>query len=245
MKKAIAIIVSLAALTYIGLAYANEGENSQETNKKQWEQNREARKKEWEQNREQKKTEWEQKREEWKAERSQAIEKWKEEKMRLRLAFKEKFTQERCAKIEEKIKERSAEFAEKKEKHANVYNNLLARIDKFITRFEAFNTANPGKITPESIAKLKADRDQLAKLIADFKTNYADYFAKFSVAKNFTCGETEGQFRSSLVDAKGYLKGVHAAAANIRQFVRETIHPDLLDIKKQIAKAKGETADQD
>jgi len=264
-KKAIAIFMSLFALAYVSLAWADEGngesqndtEKTQEQGKKQWEQDREQKKKEWEQDREQKKKEWEQKREQmktdweqqrekWKTEKQQALEKWKKEKETLKAEFKEKFTTERCAKIEERIKNRTEWFNGSKEKHGKVYANLLSRIDKFIAKFEAFNAnpANTTKIDQAKIDKLKADRDILAKMITDFKTAYADYFTKLKGTNNYTCGHSEGEFRASLVDAKTYLKTVRDNAAAIRKYVRETILPDLLAVKKEIARIKGDNDEE-
>jgi hypothetical protein len=274
MKKTIAILMSIAALAYVGIAVASDVEDSanktekqnepvkdqaekqreevkkqkelqREQIKDQAEQQREETKKIWEQRREQVKTEWEQKREEMKTEREQALEGLKLEKENFIKTLKNKFEADKCLKIQERVKEKASKFGESKEKHVKVYVNLLGRIDKFIVRFAAFNEAHPNAITAESVAKLKADRDTLAGLIADFKTNYADYFTKFRSAENFTCGQTEGQLRSSLADSKVYLKGVHGAADNIRKFVKNTVLPDILAIKKQIAAAGGEKDDED
>jgi len=242
-KKSVAIALSLFTLAYVGLALAegeengtqNETEKTQEQNKKQWEQNREQRK-----------IEWEQKREEWKTEREQAIENLKQKKEEFQ-TMRDKFTEERCARIEEKIKNRTEWFSGSKEKHASVYTNLLNRIDKFIARFEAFNAnpANTTKIDSEKIQKLKDDRAHLADLITNFKSSFADYFTKLKGAENFTCGHSEGEFRSSLLDARTYLKTVHENAAAIRIYVRETILPDFLAIKKEVAQIKGENGQED
>lgn len=234
MKKVIAIALAVAAFTSVSLAFADELAVKPEGTRETWKQE----KVEFQQKRMQIAQDFKTKMADWRTERQQALENLKQEKLKLREQFKEKFTAERCAKIQERINNKSARFEDRKEKHATVYANLLARVDKFIKRFEDFNAANPDKKV--DITKLKADRDQLAKLIEDFKTSYSEYFSKWSVAKNFKCDGTEGKFRTTIVDAKAYLKGVHETAASIRKFMKETILPDMLEVKKQIAKARGE-----
>jgi hypothetical protein len=123
----------------------------------------------------------------------------------------------------------------------SAYSNLLKRIDKFIARFETFNSTSTTKL---DLTEIKADRDQLVVLIANFKTSYTEYVAKISATKNLTCGHSEGEFRSALVDARTYLKTVHDNAAAIRTFVRETVLSDLLELKKQVAEIKGEVTDE-
>ena len=236
LKKAAIIAVSIVALASVSLVLAEEnGDNTNTDAENTQEQNNNV----WKQNREQRKAEMEQKREEWKTQRQQELEKLKAQKEEFR-AMREKFTEERCAKIEERIKNRTEWFNSSKEKHTAVYANLLNRIDKFITRFDNFNAASATKIDPEKIQKLKDDRAQLAILVDNFKTSLSEYFTKLNATKNFTCGHSEGEFKSALLDARTYLKPVHENAAAIRTYVRETIYPDILAIKKEIAKIRGE-----
>lgn len=241
LKKAAIIAVSIVALASVNLVLAEENGDNTNTDTKN---TQEQIKNEWRQNREQRKAEMEQKREQWKAEREQELENLKAQKEKFK-EMREKFTEERCAKIEERIKNRTEWFNNSKEKHTTVYANLLNRIDKFITRFDNFNAANATKIDPAKIQKLKDDRAQLVILIDNFKTSFSDYFTKLNGAKNFTCGHSEGEFKNALLDARTYLKSVHENAAAIRKYVRETILPDILAIKKEIAKIRGENENQE
>lgn len=228
-KKTFVILLSLMLAVSFSVALAEE-------NKGESQSTREQKKAELEQ----KKAQWKAEREEWKTERQQELEKAKARKEEFK-AMREKFTAERCARIQERVNNRIENFGSGKEKHMSAYNNLLNRIDKFIARFEAFNTTSPTKL---DLTEIKADRAQLTVLIANFKTSYTEYVAKISATKNLTCGHSEGEFRSALVDARTYLKTVHDNAAAIRTFVRETVLPDLLELKKQVAEIKGEAADE-
>jgi hypothetical protein len=238
MKKVIAIIISIAALAMGSVAFAeatptlfSEGGNQQGQRQERKDMRSGIR---------QERQDMRQNRVESLEQKKQFAQDRLENKKQLMLQFKEKLTAERCAKVEEKMAERTAKFEAAKEKHATVYQNLLARIDKFITRFTEFDKANPGKIDAAKLAKIKTDRATLETMITDFKTQFASYFTQLGGAKKLTCGASEGEFRGSLLDARASLVEVRAQAAAIRTFVRETVIPDLLAVKKEIAAAKGE-----
>ena len=233
MKKAIAIIASLAALAYVGLAYANEDEggNRQENN---WEQQKEQKKRKFEQERESLKQEWEKAKEESK----KAREKFKnefglrlEEKKKLREEFRNKFTEERCAKIQERVLERASYFDNREGKHKKVYVNLVNRINKFISRFKAAGL---------DTTRVEGYLAELQTKINTFKTDYTAYITKLKESRNLTCGHSEGEFRSILVDTKTLLKVVHADAAEIRKYVRTVILPEIKVLKAQMPKEQDD-----
>ena len=252
-KKIFAIALSLLALAYVGLAYADDSESGDEQNtnqEQQGETDKKQKKKEWEQKREDAKQEWEQKREglkqEWETAREAAKdirEKIKdefalrlEEKKKLKEEFKEEFTEERCAKIEEKIAERTAHFDERKGKHQKIYNNLVNRVNKFITRFKAAGLTT---------TTLEGYLSELQTKIDKFKTDYVAYIAKLQESKSLTCGHAEGEFRAILVDARALLKIVHADAADIRTYIRTVIFPEIRVLKAQIPEEQDEESKGD
>jgi len=157
--------------------------------------------------------------------RKAALAEIREEKERLRSEFKEKFTAEKCARVQERIQNRLSLFAGAKEKHTAVYVNLVNRINKFIARADA------QKLDTTTI---KSHLAELETKIALFKTDYAAYAAKLAETKNYTCGHSEGDFKGVLLESKTLLKQVHADAADIRTYVRETILPDLKALKSQM-----------
>jgi chromosome segregation ATPase len=232
MKKTIAIVASIAALAYVSLAFAEEnaGNNQGTTGTNQ------ERKIELGQKRGIIKAEWEQKKEQWKTDRENILEKWKQEKERLREEFKEKFTEERCARIQKRIEERTSNFDEREGKHKKVYENLVNRINKFITRFETANL---------DTANLKSYLATLQEKIDKFSTDYAAYIAKLKESKNFTCGHSEGEFKGVLVDARAELKLVHEDAAGIRTYMRDTIIPEIKALKDKMPKNEEKSDDND
>lgn len=171
------------------------------------------------------------KKNEWKLRRAEFLSNLKAEKDRLRLEFKEKFTAERCARVQERIQNRLSLFADAKEKHTSVYINLVNRINKFIARADALKL---------DTATIKSHLATLQEKIDKFKEDYAAYAAKLKETKNYTCGHSEGEFKGVLLESKTLLKQVHADAADIRTYVRETILADIRVLKAQMPDAEDE-----
>ena len=165
-------------------------------------------------------------RSEWREKRTELLDKLKAEKEELKNKFKEKFTEEKCNRVQARIENRNGFFKGTYEKHTAVYVNLVDRINKFITRADAAKL---------DTTKIKADLATLQDKIEKFKDDYAAYKAKFDETKNYTCGHSEGDFKAALLDARELLKTVHADAADIRKYVRETILPDIKNLKNQMA----------
>lgn len=244
MRKTLAFVLSLFALAYVGLVYADDGENGDgqnidreqqkdqnEDQKQEREKIREQEKQKFEQERESLKQEWEKTRESVKNEREQFKEQLSqrlEEKKNLLAEFKNKFADDRCAKIEEKIQERTSHFDERESAHQKVYVNLENRISKFISQF-AVAGIDEAKITP-----LRAHLSELQAMRSSFKEDYAKYIASLKGSKNLTCGHSEGEFRASLVETKVLLKAVHTDAAAIRTYVRTVILPEIKVLKAQM-----------
>lgn len=166
--------------------------------------------------------------EQWKEQRQASLEKIKQQKEEFK-ANREKFTAERCAKINERVQERTTNFDSAGAKHTKVYANLIERINKFITRFDE------AKLDTTTI---KSHLALLQTKIDKFKEDYAAYIAKLKETKTVTCGHSEGEFKGTLLEARTLLKTVHADAADIRTYVRETILVDLKVLKAQLPKTE-------
>ena len=247
MKKAIVVILSLAFVASVSFAFAEElaiRPESAGNNSRQSKEERTA------------------VRNQWKLERQAALDQLKQQKEEYRATRKQELTETRCARIEEKIQNQTSKLGTAKVKHMSVYLNMQNRIQKFIDRFDAFYLANPGEEDATNLNKLKKDfgysastettttdttavvdttaPTTLKSLIDAFQTSLTDFTVKLGAAKKTTCQSTEGELQGTLADTRVYLKSVHDNAAAIRTFVRGTILPDLLAVKKDIASLRGE-----
>lgn len=176
---------------------------------------------------------WEAQKEEWRTERQEVLDNLRQQKEEFK-KLKEKFTEERCARIQERLQNREANFEEVKEKHLSVYANLVERINKFLDRFKEKGL---------STTTLETHLADLESRIEKFKDDYAAYEAKLQGLKGLTCGHAEGEFKAGLLETKTLLKTVHADAADIRTFVRETILADIKALKAQMPKAEEKAAE--
>lgn len=227
MRKTLAFVLSLFALAYVGLVYADDGENGDGQNTDR-EQQREQIKQKFEQERESLKQEWENTKEIAQKTREQIKEGLQQrlgEKKNLLAEFKNKFTEDRCAKIQERVQERTSHFDERENAHHKVYVNLVNRIKKFTDQFRAAGI-NTDKLDGYLVV--------LQGEITTFEGNYATYIAKLKASKSLTCGHSEGEFKGALVDARAELKLVHEDAAAIRTYVRTVILPEIKFLKAQM-----------
>ncbi len=224
VKKSVAIIFSTAVLFSGSLALANSQSAASQQNREEIKNQIETRKAALAEIKTQ-----------WKEQRVALLDKLKSEKERLKNEFKEKFTEERCNRVRARIENRSGFFAGAKEKHMSVYTNLVNRTNKFITRADEQNL---------DTATINGHLTELETKIEGFKEDYAAYAAKLAENKNYTCGHAEGEFRGVLLESKTLLKQVHADAADIRTYVRETILADLRALKSQMTTADDTEEDE-
>jgi hypothetical protein len=214
MRKLMTIIFLATLLFSAGIALAESGQSAVEQHREEVKNRIEARK-----------ATLAEIRADWKEKRTEFLSNLKAEKERLRLEFKEKFTEEKCARVQARIQNRNEFFAGTKEKHTSVYTNLVSRINKFIAR------ADEQELDTSTI---KGHLAELQNKIEKFKDDYAAYAAKLGETKNYTCGHSEGEFKGVLLESKTLLKQVHTDAAEIRNYVRETILADLRALKAQM-----------
>lgn len=218
MKKTAAAIFSFAMLASFGVAFAQEATIIQDGATRVRTQNSEALRTQRQQlldQRKQARAEIQKKKEEFKA-------------------MREKLTEQKCAMIQQRMETRTSRFDNNKERHMSVYKNLKDRIGKFIARAEekGYDTTKP-----------KADLKVLDEKINKFAKDYAAHVAKLKETKTLACGHSEGEFRSTLLDARELLKVAHQDAADIRNYYQTVIRPDIRALRDQKPKTvKPETS---
>ncbi|MFA7209068.1 MAG: hypothetical protein WC120_02165 [Parcubacteria group bacterium] len=170
------------------------------------------------------------KREEVRAEKKTAIGDRKEERQQNR----EETREQRCARIQERIDNGSANIGNRKEKHMSVYGNMVDRISKFMAKLE-----DKGY----DVSKIQSDLAVLKEKIQKFSDDYAAQAAKIGDTKNLVCGQSDGEFKSGLVEARAMMKTVRADAADIRNYMLKTVRPDIQALRGQKVEAKDGAAE--
>lgn len=223
MRKTLLISLAIASSAFAGVAFAERAVNTTGTAEQQ--------KAEWK-NRQQSMTQVKLQSAE---EGNGWLEAWTAKKDKIRAdaekkkeAFKlkkERLSEEKCLRVQEKIQNKEGNLEQAKEKHMSVYENMTARIQKFIDRFKAAGL---------DTSKIEGDLATLKSKIEEFKAAFASYSSKFEGSKLAACGDTEGGLRGKLVDARAEMKITHDIAADIREYMRTTILVDLRELKAQM-----------
>jgi len=131
-----------------------------------------------------------------------------------------------CGAIETKIDEKITKFNTNQQGHVVAFGNLKTRITNLIARLDAKSI---------DTTKLKADQTQLNVLIEKFNTDYAAYIAKLQETQTSSCGKSSGQFRTTLKEARALLPVVRADIAAVKDYMNNTMKPDIVALRAQVA----------
>lgn len=129
-----------------------------------------------------------------------------------------------CEKIQNKIEEKQDKFKDKKGSHLEAYNNLLDRLETLQIRLKnkGYDTVQVGK-----------DRTELEEKIEKFSSDYDTYRELANESKSYACDKTKAELQSKLAEVKAALKTVKSDSKDIKNFYKNVIKPDILQLKKQ------------
>jgi hypothetical protein len=143
----------------------------------------------------------------------------------------------RCETLEAKFQLKKTRFEKNKQGHVLAYNNAKERVERFIAK---------AKDKGYDTAKLEADFAIFETKIADFNTAYTEYITLLQAAKEYTCGEPEGDFRAKLEQTRAQLRIVRQKSLEVRNYYQTTIRPDIAALKEQkTSSASNETEEND
>ncbi len=133
--------------------------------------------------------------------------------------------QERCNIAISTIDNIISNYNSNKLRYINRYNILFARLNNLIIHLEEKN------IEVNSLSNHVAE---LQELIKNFSSYMGLSFAKLEESKNFICGESNGQYRAIILEARELLLLARQSAVEINQYLLYTVVPDLRDIKSNL-----------
>ncbi len=167
-------------------------------------------------------------REQIRAERQQIMEEIKDERTKLkeeREEIREQRRERRCKNIETRINTRIKRYENNQAQHRRIFDNLVSRIERFITKFEREGF---------DVAELKADLVVLKKKIQALHDTHALFIGELENTQDYACGKSEGEFVKQLGEARRMIPEVRSKLLDVREYYQTVIRPDLLDIRKQI-----------
>lgn len=130
-----------------------------------------------------------------------------------------------CEKITEKVEARIAKFNSTGESHT-------MRVDKTIALLKA--TSEKLKVRGLDTAVLDSQIATLLEKKNKLEASKQAFIAKLSESKGFTCGISQGQFKTKIAEARKLQQVVVADAKDVHEFVK-TIRDSIKTVRAQVA----------
>lgn len=142
----------------------------------------------------------------------------------------------RCETLTERIDTKISKYQNNIDNREEVHSKVIERITKVITVAK-----EKGLDTSKLEVDLKTFEDKVDVIAA----NYDTLIEKLKQSKVFACGESEGQFASTVKTAVAELKDLRTSISDAHTFYKETIRPDITDLKKQWGNKTGQDKVED
>lgn len=175
---------------------------------------------------------------ELKAERNEAREEIKEDRaeaMEQRKENREQVKERRCERTESRIRTRVGRYENKKDQHKRVFDKIILRVETLAERFEESNL---------DVSQLKADLKIFEGMVADLHEEHDSLIAGLKETQEQACGESEGEYRKQLGEARRMVPEVRAELIKVRDYYRTVIRVDILDLREQITDVSDDDQDE-
>lgn len=156
-------------------------------------------------------------REELKAKRKENREKW-------------------CEQTGVRINTRVNRYENNQAMYQKVFSNMKTRLDRLVA-----NLKEKGADTTQ----LEADLKTLAEKIAKLDSDYATFIAALKETTTSTCGQSDGEFKKQLGEARSVIPTIKADRQDIKNFFQTTIKKDLQTIRQKLAISDAEAEKKD
>lgn len=136
----------------------------------------------------------------------------------------ERIVENRCEIVTNRVQNMITKFDTNKQRHIERHTKVVERVKEVVTKLKAkgYDTS-----------KLETDLVSLETKVREFATLYSDFIAKLKESQTLACGNSEGAFKAKLDEARQSLKASREKAKEITNFIKDTIIPDLRDLKSQ------------
>lgn len=135
----------------------------------------------------------------------------------------------RCDVIESRVATITTRHENNKSRNVIAYENMYTRLTKVASRFEAKGL---------DVSTLTADLAILNNKIIKLKTDHATYLTSLLDSKQYACGKSEGEFKSTLTQARAKMAIVKTDIQDIKNFYQTTIKTDVTALKLLVEKTE-------
>jgi hypothetical protein len=129
----------------------------------------------------------------------------------------------RCDEIEARITQRIATMGERKGAHTEQYAKLQTKVGELITK---------AKAAGYDTTALEADLVVLKAKVTTFTAARDAEVAALEATQTSSCGGSEGEFKQKLTSSRTELKAVRAAVKDIHDYLKDTVRPAVLALRK-------------
>lgn len=141
-----------------------------------------------------------------------------------------------CQNVQTRIDTRVNRYENNQTMYQKVYSNMQTRLQK-LSEMLAKKGAN--------VTQLNTDLAKLGELIKKLDTDYTSFTTGLKETQSVTCGQSDGEFKKQLGEARNVLPLIKADSLAIKNFYQTTIKKDLQTIRQTIAAANPEEADDE
>lgn len=160
----------------------------------------------------------------------------RKDKMKTRLQNFEKLRlQNRCKAAQGRTSSLEGRIKGIETSRTQVYDNLLSRLKKVSEKLDA---------SDQDVTELESQIVVLDEKIANFYTDLAAYKQAVTDLIAMDCESDPEAFKASLEEARELRKILRASGEEIRAYLKETIKPTLVELKKSLGDDKPQTEEE-
>lgn len=151
-------------------------------------------------------------------------------------AKKEERIQERCDQVEARIQNRISNLNQNHENRKEAYGQIENKIENLIA-----NLKKQGVDT----TSLENKFQEFQTLINSFYSEHDVLMTELNATEDYACGQSEGEFKNQLKEAREQLKIAHNARVKARNYFFQELRPELLQIREQLMQQNGVDSDEE
>ncbi len=132
---------------------------------------------------------------------------------------------QRCELITQRISVITTKYDTNKQRHIQRYERIAEKVTELVKKLEAKDI---------DVAKLKQYLSQIVELKKEFVSEYTQFIDSLKQAQTYVCGNSEGDFKLKVQEAKSHLLKAREASLEIRVIINDQLKPELKSIITQI-----------
>lgn len=152
---------------------------------------------------------------------------WQEraqERQNARQERMENRVERRCDIVNKRIDERINRYKQHSDDVEARMARVTDRMNEFVNRLESKGY---------DVSKVRADLTKLEEMRNTRRSLYTAFISELEETKQFDCGDSEGAFKTALSEARTALTKWRDQIKANREFIKNTLRPDLQALKEQ------------